>query len=136
MSPIDPQILLSWNKACSRAAKARGLGFELLSRSLPGSLIDGVFSILCPEPALLGVEPARLAALSFLRAELNEPSLELKLLAPDGTEDWGLSFRSQAAHAAELSRLSALDAFGAEELTLQASNLGARIASETFRSWP
>lgn len=136
MNSMEPQTLLGWQRACTRAAKSRGLGFELLTRSLPGSLVDGVLLVRCPEPALLGVEPARLAARSFLRTEFSDPCLDIELLPPNGDEDWSLSFQSRTACAAEAERMNALAAFGSEELTARVLALGGQIVIPTFRSWP
>lgn len=136
MIPIDPDVQLAWDRACERAGKSRGLGFELLARSLPDAASGSAIVARCPEPALLGVEAARASARSFLREALADSLLDLEVLPPDGSEDWSLSFASRSAARAESARLRALEDFVAEELSERAQASGARIDPASFRLWP
>lgn len=123
----------AWERASVRAATARGLGFEVLSRSLPRARRGASVVALCPEEALAG-GPAAEAAREHLAWSFGDSAMRLDLELATGPQDWSSTLHAREMLEGDARRRAALALFQSEPATRSLLDLpGARLLDASFR---
>ena len=125
----------AWERAGARAAAARGLGFEALSRSLPRARRGASVVAFCPEEALAG-GPAAEAAREHLAWAFGDSATRLELEISTGLLDWSSTLHVREMRESDERRRTAFVLFKSEPATCALLALpGARLLAASFRTF-